>query len=401
MRKYKLWMKDIVFDEENIIFSSGQFNGLFRAGIYGGEAEFIDFFPNDPRLQPRLHGDAFRYKDEILFLPDLSDYITLYNIAQKDFTCMRFPVEDENPALEYWPKVDVGILVDSCVYAFGSKYPCVVCYNFETKQLKIYDEGIERFEMYGYGYKAETVFFSRDIYRVQNSIFVRSYTNNVIVEFDIKTKRFDFHRVENQSLSNFYDEADKIWLLKEEEAAVYAWNKYDGLVQRLELKRKVEEVGQNFQCHIFFKNKIWFFPYLSGSIMIVDAKSGKSVMVDLFETDMNKWCQNDELGAVWFRKIYNDKLYFMSILENKLYCFIDNEKEEFCTDIYVNKNKIIRLLFPNKEDFREPKEEAKLLWKINYDLIDAVMADDWNKTERKGNRIEVGKAIYDYLTQLL
>lgn len=398
MRKHKLWMNDIVFDEESIIFASGQFNGLFRVGIYGGEAELINFFPNDPKLQSRLYGDAFKYKDEILFLPDLSDYITLYNITQKNFTCMKFPVEDENPAKQYWPKIVGGILVDSCVYAFGAKYPCVVCYNFETKQLKIYDERIEHFEMNGY--KAETVFFSRDICRVENSIFVRSYTSDVIVEFDTITKKFDFHRVENQSLSNSCDVAERIWLLKEEGTAVYAWNKYDGLVQRLELERMEEEDGQNFQCHIFFKNKIWFFPYLSGSIMVVDAKSGKSDTMDLFEGDTNKWYQDDALGAVWFRKIYKNKLYFMSVLDNKLYCFSDNEKEELCTDIYVDKNKIIRSLFPNKQDFREPKKEGRSLWKINYDLIDAVMADDWDKTEQKGNHIEVGRAIYDYMAQL-
>lgn len=372
MRKHKLWMNDIVFDEESIIFSSGQFNGLFRAGIYGGEAEFISFFPDDPKMQSRLHGDAFKYKDEILFLPDLSDYITLYNITQKNFTCMKFPVEDRNPTLQYWPKVVAGILVDSCVYAFGAKYPCVVCYNFETKQLKTYDEGIERFKMNGY--KPETIFFSRDIYRVENSIFVRTYTNDVIVEFDIETEKFDFHPVEKQLLSDFCDEAERIWLLKE------------------------EEVGQDFQCSIFFKNKIWFFPYLSGSIMIVDAQSGKSNTMDLFEGDTNKRHQNDALGAVWFRKIYKNKLYFMSVLENKLYCFSDNEKEEFCTDIYADRNKIIKLLFPDKKNFQEPRGEDSL-WRINYDIIDAVISEDWNKTEWKRDSIEFGKAIYDHLAQ--
>lgn len=374
MRKHKLWMNDIVFDEESIIFSSGQFNGLFRAGIYGGEAEFINFFPNDPKLQSRLHGDAFKYKDEILFLPDLSDYITLYNITQKDFTCMKFPVEDENPTMQYVPKIVFGILVDSCVYAFGAKYPCVVCYNFETKQLKIYDEGIQRFEKNGY--KAGTVFFSRNNYRVENSIFIRCYTNDdVIVEFDIEAKRFDFHRVEKLLLNDYCDEAERIWLLKE---AV---------------------VGQKIQCNIFSKNKMWFFPYMPSSIMIVDVQSGKGDMLDLFESDMNKWYPDAALGVVWFRKIYEDKLFFMSVLENKLYCFNDNEQEEFRAEIYADRNEMVRLLISDKRKLYEPKEEKRCLWKFNYNIIDVVETDEWKNKEQNEEHIQFGKMIYDYLSK--
>lgn len=362
MRKHKLWMNDIVFAEENIIFASGQFNGLFKAGIHGGEAEFLNFFPNHSRLQPRLYGNTFQYQDEILFLPDLSEYITLYNIIRKDFIYIRFPIENRNPVMQYWPQVVGGILVGSCVYAFAAKYPCVVCYDFETKQLETYTEEIERFEMNGY--ETESVFFSQDIYQRENSIFVRSNIKDLVVEFDMETKKFDFYRAEKQSLSNFCKEA-----------------------------------GQNFQCSILFKNKIWLFPYLSGSIMIVDVQNGKRDTLDLFEKDLNKWNSNDALGAVWFRKIYKDKLYFMSVLENKLYCFSDNEKEEFRTDFYVDKSKIIRLLFPDKKKFQEPQEEKGTLWRINYDLIDAVLSDDWDEAEQKGNQTEVGKVIYDYLTR--
>ena len=135
MRKQKLWASDIVFAEDNIFFSSGQFNGLFKAGLQGGEAEFINFFPYDSKLQSRLHGDAFKYNDEILFLPDLSEYITLYSIKNNNFVCMKFPVENKNPAMKYWPQVVGGIMIDSRVYAFGAKYPCVVCYDFETRKL--------------------------------------------------------------------------------------------------------------------------------------------------------------------------------------------------------------------------------------------------------------------------
>ncbi len=75
MGNYKLWMSDLVFyDDNEVLFSAGQFNGLFKADLRVGKAEFISPFPNERRLQSRLHSVAIKYKDEIIFFPDLSKY---------------------------------------------------------------------------------------------------------------------------------------------------------------------------------------------------------------------------------------------------------------------------------------------------------------------------------------
>ncbi len=394
MRKHKLWASDIVFTEDNIFFSSGQFNGLFKTGLHGGKAEFISFFPNDSKRQSRLYGDAFKYKDEILFLPDLSAYITLYNIAHNDFVCMKFPVENNDQAMRYWPQVVGGIMVDSCVYAFGAKYPCAVCYDFKTRQLKVYDDKIERFKRYGY--KGTMPFFSRDIYLMGNSIFVRSLTCEVLVEFDTKTKKFDFHWVKEQKSGRACDDMERIWLLQDMEKSICAWNERSGLIQKVKVGELSERTEQHWQCSILFKNKMWVFPYLTGLIEIVDIQDGKINTMNLFKISMNERHKKDALGSVWFRKVYKNRLYFMSVLENKLYCFDENDNEEFCTDLYADRDKIIRLLFQSSDKLIDREQS---LWVINYDIIDAVMLKEIGTAENRKGDIEFGKKIYGYVTK--
>lgn len=391
MRKQKLWASDIVFAEDNIFFSSGQFNGLFKAGLQGGEAEFINFFPYDSKLQSRLHGDAFKYNDEILFLPDLSEYITLYSIKNNNFVCMKFPVENKNPAMKYWPQVVGGIMIDSRVYAFGAKYPCVVCYDFETRKLETYDIGTEQFEMREYS--GQMPFFSRDIYLMEDSIFVRGLTSEVIVEFNLNVKKFFLHRMGTQLSCGTDENGEKIWVLQERRNTICAWNRYGGMQQIIKVDNEAEKVTQNWQCSILYKNEIWIFPYLPGVIVNVNTQSGKIKAMDLFKNSMVEEYKNDVLGAVWFRKIYKNKLYFMSVLENILYCF-DGDQEKFRTDFYADRNRIIKLLFGSNGYSQGLIDRKQTLWKIDYDIIDAAMLNDNCRADGKGEDTEIGNAIY-------
>lgn len=392
MRKYKLWMRDIVFTDDFMFFSSGQFNGLFRTRIHSSEAEFIGFFPNDSKIQARLHSNAFQYKDEILFLPDLSDYITLYNIKKNDFVCMKFPVENSDSAMKFIPKTVVGILYGSCVYAFGGRYPCIVCYDFETRRLKVYDEGFETYKRYGY--KDGMVFFSPNVCQMGNAIFIGTYTDDVIAEFNPKTGKSTFYHV-GKLLSNVLcSELDRIWLIDKSERCIYAWNTFGGILQSLEIKGDLDRVQQDYQYSAILGNEIWFFPYLSGLIMTVDKQSGRRGIKELFKKSIVH--QNKLLGAVWFCKVHENKLYFMSVSENKLYCFNSSNEQEFCMDIYTDRTILMELIF-HDFDWCGVKKEMGNFWKIEYGIIDEVMLDSREQSKKETSAPGIGKIIYDYL----
>ncbi len=371
MTKYNLWMNDIVFFQDKIFFSAGQFNGLFMADLRDGKAEFLATFPKEPRLQARLHSVAINYKNEIIFLPDLSNYITIYNIEKKDFINIKYPIENRNELTQYCPKIVAGILIDSCVYAFSSRDPCIISYNFETKKLRFYNEWFEKFKMYGY--EKSKSFFCRDIVRLGDSILARTYQNNVIVDYNMKTEEISFHRVDIQTSIILWGDVDKIWLIKGDGTSVYKWNNQEGLIETAEIGNVLERDEKAYQCSIKMGDEIWLFPFFGDSIAIMDAQSKETKKIFTICSD-GKF-DNKFLGAVWFRKIYNNRLYFMSVLENKIYCVENSEKEILRTNIYIDRLTVNKYLLQEKKnnDYHFPKliKEDNSLWG------DALRVDDF------------------------
>lgn len=401
MRKLKLWMNDIVFDGDNILFSAGQFNGLFKANIYEGEAELINSFPHELRTQVRLHSAAIKYKDEILFLPDLANEITLYNLKTNSFECLKFPYEEEQVKMPNCPKIIAAVLIDSYVYAFGSRYPIIIRYDFEKRQIKVYDEWIEAFK--AYGYKEDSSFFCYDICKIGDSLFARTYQNDLIVEFNPMTENISFHQMGKSISRILCGSENKIWLFAEKDMCINAWHVGDNLMESTKLLHESNRDRQRFHCSIDLQNEIWLFSYFMEPILIIDKNSMLCKEMNLTAVEANKRNQNSLLGAVWFRKLYNDKLYFMSVLENKLYCFTDSEREEFSNNIYADRAKIKTYLLHEKrleEQGIVTEQESNFLWGVKDDFgdwLDISVLQKINTQKHGKAEAQAGKKIYDLL----
>ena len=335
MGNYKLWMSDLVFyDDNEVLFSAGQFNGLFKADLRVGKAEFISPFPNERRLQSRLHSVAIKYKDEIIFFPDLSKYITIYNVRNNAFLNIEYPIENKNSTMKYLPKIVSGILVGSSVYAFSSKDPCILRYDFHTRKLKVYHDWVDEFK--SYGYKENTSFFCRDICQAGKSILARTYQNNVIVEFNIESEKVLFHQIEEKTAVVICGNEDKAWLISEEGTKLYTWNIKKRMLESIEPKKELKNI-RNYQCSVEFQGEVWFFPYLYRPVLILDQSSNKYKIKEMFNITVDEKYSDNILGSVWFKKVYNGNLYMMSVLENKIYCFSDSNCKVFCTEIYIDR----------------------------------------------------------------
>lgn len=402
MKKYKLWTYDVVFYNDDMFFSTAQFNGLFKVNMHERKVKFINTFPNDLRTERRLHSAAVRYKDEILFWPDLSHHITLYNIINNNFYSFDYPLKISEEYMTLCPLVSTGLLIGACAYAFGSRYPCIIRYNFETRQLKVYDEWVEDFKKYGF--KENTSFFRLNICQTGSSIFASTFHNNVLVEFDIKTEKVIFHQMKNHIQGILQSNKDMIWLLTEK-GTLDVWNKRDNSFETIDLGSDLKEMGKNLHCCANMPKEIWLFPYLYGSILVINKKDNKVKAKNLITIDEDERYVNDNLGIVWFNRVYKDKLYFMSVIENRLYCFAESGNEEFCIDILGDKAEIDKYLFQDQEmslllEQNQVEKGTDLLWRLTYDL------DDWldilvyakpDKQKFKKPQVRYGEQIYEFL----
>ena len=396
MIKYDLWMSDIVFFDNKIFFSAGQFNGLFKVDVKGGKAEFIATFPKESRLKARLHSVAIIYKDEIIFFPDLSNYITLYNVRNNTFVNIRYPIKSQNDAMKYCPKIVSGILIDSCVYAFSAKDPCIIRYNFETKELKVYDEWSEEFK--AYGYRENISYFCRDICLQGNSILAKTYQNNVIVEFDLVTEKMFFHQINERTSIVLCSDADNIYFLKKNGISIYRWDGHN-LFKCAEQSSIVMDINVRYQCSACLKDELWFFPFVHDSILVINSKNGKVKNLDVSNIRTKKEKENVFLGAVWFRKIYDKKLFFMPVLENRICCFANSTEKVSSIEIYTDRLEVNRYLFQERNfgSLQKVIIERDSLWGetlIMDDFLDLLVLSNIKKVNGKKNEIKVGKEIH-------
>lgn len=396
MRKHKLWMRDIAFDQNNIFFSAMQFNGLFKASIYGGEAIYMGSFPNESDSKVGLHGDVVQYKDEILFLPNLADYLALYNIKQDSFASIKFPVQEDTEVTSYLPKIASGILVGSCAYAFGCRYPCIVRYDFETGCLKYYDES-ECFKKFDP--KENKSFFGIDLCLIENSIFARTCQADAIVEFDVVEEKLFFHPLKKKMSIILCGDQEKLWLFEENGMGIYTWNKWNGLSEVMQFQGYSRKNKQELVCSVQLKDEIWIFSLLSEFVLKWNKVNKKLEEESFFCIENSQIYQNDSFASILFRKKHNDKIYLMSVLENKLYCFSENGDENYCVDIYTDRTEIVRKLF-TEQTFLNEQEDT--LWSIAYgleDFLNVVTVE--NKSEEYDNRqIKAGTKIYKHLKSL-
>ena len=86
---------DAAFHDGYMYFSENRFNGLFRVKDGGHEAEFLQRFPNEDIWQTDLHRNVFLKGDKLFFIPHNGHGISVYDIAQGDFSFINITKESK------------------------------------------------------------------------------------------------------------------------------------------------------------------------------------------------------------------------------------------------------------------------------------------------------------------
>lgn len=342
MRKYNLRTQGIAFYHDKIYFSAIEFNGLFCVDKYGGEALFLSKFPDEGSNMRRLHSDVLQFGEELLFLPDLSNYITLYNIRTGDFTNFEYPIFADN-IFNGYPKVAAGIIVEQCAYCFGEENPCIIKFDFITHEMKVYVEWFQKYKEYGY--REGVAYFCKDIGIIGKSIYAKTHHNGVILEFNTVTEEISFHLCSKLISSIICCDNNNIWYFGEEGQNISCWNIAEKTTRIVEFGKELQDIEKAYQCSAVTDSQIWLFPYLlSLPVLVLDKKREMFSKITIDVTE----CQglSGILGYVYYRKMHNDCLYFMPVTNNRLYCINGKDgKEIYSADIYIDKDNFLNELY--------------------------------------------------------
>lgn len=400
MRKYNLKTQGIAFYHDKIYFSAQEFNGLFCADQQGGEALFLSKFPDLGNNKQCLHSDVLQFEEELLFLPDLSDYITLYNIRTKNFVNFKYPIISKG-AFRTYPKVATGIVVEQCAYCFGEQDPCIIKFDFVTHKIKVYDDWFQKYKKFGY--REGMTCFCKDIGIIGKSIYAKTHHNGVILEFNTVTEEISFHCCSELLSSVLCCDNDNVWYFGEEGQNISCWNVVENTTRIIEFGKELQSVKKVYERSAVTNSEIWLFPYWIELPVLVLDKKNEVFSKRTFGVTEN--LSNVPAYAL-FRKYYNGCLYFMPITNSRLYC-IDGEtgKEIYSTDIYIDKdNYLDQLCYKTENVICEQKgfwSGAEFtLEEYLYLLNNKILKEGWAIHGRFGYGYEIMKKIKQELEEM-
>ncbi len=75
-------------------FSSLSHNGLYKHNLDSNETRFVSFFPYDDRDKWKLHCGSIKYEGFVIFYPDRSNYVSIFDIESGEFNCCKIKNND-------------------------------------------------------------------------------------------------------------------------------------------------------------------------------------------------------------------------------------------------------------------------------------------------------------------
>lgn len=71
--------------EDTLYYSDNYCNALFSIDLNSRKMNYISEFPEEKRTKQRIHKSCLRYKDKLIFIPNMGSHVHSYNLSNKEF----------------------------------------------------------------------------------------------------------------------------------------------------------------------------------------------------------------------------------------------------------------------------------------------------------------------------
>lgn len=339
-----------VIVDDDVFFSALDFNALFKMNLLSGKTEYICKFEKEKGLS-QLHIKAFRYGNQIWFIPLFGEYIISFNTDENKINYFDIPkkVEGKMGIADFWlhtrtgnlrPKFfDAGKIDDERLYLVPATSDAVIILDMKKGSLKAY-----------YGVIDVKQEFIGSSTLCGNKLWMAPYMGSQLIGVDIESG--DVERVECPSeLGSYFGICsfeNKIWFSPQNEkwSLFYdiALKKFEYIrIENKELRDRIQVCEHKYRDAVLFRENIWFLPADSETIICMDPISEKSSRLYL-----PKDC---DFGVLIGLEIYEDKLFILSYSRGYLMSIDNNKKLTVLKGASIDENEFYKIL--NGELLRE------------------------------------------------
>lgn len=276
------------------IYVSSMFsNAMYKYNTLNGVTEFIGYFPDEEKNVWRMHGKAQLVGNKIYFLPDRSSYVHIFDFQENNVYSVDLQEEDRCT-------IENSLLVDNHIYfLIRNSMPKIGVLNTINNVVEKIMLPVEALELK----------YASDFILVNYVIYFVSKTRNVIMEFDIKTRKFQLNNVIFSEKKGFGTIAyGRGVFYVSAENSILIWDRKNKAKQILKLPHEFgikikkddrvlqlkgfEDVFNNYQKPFTFSvacnDKILIFPMLANMIIEIDLNDNSLLQYRIIDEQENE-----------------------------------------------------------------------------------------------------------------
>ena len=140
MLKRPFYFVDYIQINNEIWFTSGDYNGLYKYNLEEKRTERIAIFPYEPFEQVGLFLKMVQYKNSLIFVPATAKRIYIFNIEGGGFTDVKIPGLSDILQPIYFGE---AVIYKEYLYLLGVRYPGIVKINLESYEVEIVDQWLD------------------------------------------------------------------------------------------------------------------------------------------------------------------------------------------------------------------------------------------------------------------
>jgi len=341
----KIWFYDYVQIGEEIWFSAGNFNGLFKADIKTGKARLIGRFPNEERFGWHLYSSVKQYKDRLIFTPCFANEIAVYDMTAKEFT--KYKLKEIQTEHDINFKFFNAVMFENFVYFIAWHYPAIVRFDAETGEIEyITDCFKDDFFLEKRAGIFTTMGFARGSIQ-----YLPSRQHNALFKLDMENCRGEFITAGSSEYKHvsMCSNGDEVWLisLKNNEKILSKLNLYTNEFTEYSIPQITNRAKDIF---------------ITGDILWVNAENGLGLLAIDKETLSVKSYGIDDNNAdsqyrnqeFWFCKEQNNAHTMLSRGSNRIYEVLSSGEFSVISEVIhyaddVNELDFIDIFYVNRE----------------------------------------------------
>lgn len=335
----------VSIDKDFAIAAAMEFNGLFKVNLESGECSFLQLFPDEKYNKQRMFAKAVKYQNKVIFIPASAERLTVYDLAAKEIFYLDVISEGHigNANFNRKYKFTEALIKENILYLIPSTYPGIVCVDlrsWEISEVKI--ETDEKF------------IFRKGMCEVENSIFIPSTINNVVLEFNYHYLKVQIHHVgeRNRGCWSICNSNGFFYMAPKENGSILCWDKQKDSVIEL------DGYPDHFDGNNFLFNKI----YVNGDFLyLVPTYANMFLKVNMNDYKINELNLVDMSNTKSIAFLSEEKAHYLLRKENLDGSFeflimntINNEIKR--VDFYLlSEHEIWKAIIEKEKCFREIK----------------------------------------------